>query len=363
MKRLVLLGGGHAHVHVLDALARARLPDTAVTLISPEPRQWYSGMLPGWIAGHYRLEQCAIDLVRLTQRAGCTFRQTHATGLDLDTRTVLCADGVPQPFDWLSIDVGPTTATEAIEGADAHALAVRPIASFVAAIEGILAGATEAPGAPVAIVGAGAAGVELAFALRHRCPSTPIALIGTTPRPLDGLPGLLQLRVRHLMAERSIAWHGASRAVAVDANGVHLASGARIAASRVLQVTGAAAPAWPAAAGLATDARGFIRVTPTLQSISHPAVFAAGDVAAYAEPRPKSGVFAVRAGPPLAQNLRRAVLGQSLAPWSPQRRALYLLSTGDGHALGAWGPLGWWGDWVWRWKDRIDRRFMARFGA
>jgi NADH dehydrogenase FAD-containing subunit len=128
-----------------------------------------------------------------------------------------------------------------------------------------------------------------------------------------------------------------------------------------LLVTGAAAPTWPSASGLACDENGFIRVTPTLQSTSHPFVFAAGDVAAYAEPRPKSGVFAVRAGPVLANNLRSALTGKTMQRWTPQGKALYLISTGKRHALAAWGHLSTSGEWVWRWKDRIDRRFMQRF--
>jgi selenide,water dikinase len=128
-----------------------------------------------------------------------------------------------------------------------------------------------------------------------------------------------------------------------------------------LLVTGAAAPAWPAASSLACDENGFIRVSPTLQSTSHPFVFAAGDVAAYADPRPKSGVFAVRAGPVLANNLRSAFTGKTMQRWAPQKKALYLISTGKRHALAAWGTLNTSGEWVWRWKDRIDRRFMQRF--
>ena len=133
-------------------------------------------------------------------------------------------------------------------------------------------------------------------------------------------------------------------------------------AGHALLVTGAGAPAWLAGSGLALDRDGFVRVAQNLQSVSHPTVFAAGDVAAYAHPRPKSGVFAVRAGPPLADNLRRAANGEALSEWQPQKRALYLVATGGRHALGAWGPFGWWGGWVWHWKDRIDRAFMRRFG-
>ncbi|MCB1959152.1 MAG: FAD-dependent oxidoreductase [Rhodocyclaceae bacterium] len=363
MKRLVLLGGGHAHVYVLDALARQPLADTEVVLVSPSPRQIYSGMLPGWIAGHYPLDACAIALPPLAARAGATLRQTRATALDLAAREVLCADGARIGFDWLSIDTGPVTARHRIAGADAHALAVRPIESFVEGIERLFADIIHDPALTVAIVGGGAAGVELSFALRQRCPDARLSLIGSAALPLDGLPRRLQHRANTLLTERRITWHGGRRAQSVDATGVVLDNGSRVAARHVLQVTGAAAPRWPAAAGLACDDGGFIRVDASLRSTSHPVVFAAGDIACYSDPRPKSGVFAVRAGPPLAANLRAAIGGETLTPWRPQRRALYLISTGDRHALAAWGPLAWWGDWVWRWKDRIDWRFIARFSA
>lgn len=361
MKRLVLLGGGHAHVYVLDALARARLPDTEVTLISPYPRQIYSGMLPGWIAGHYHIDETAIPLTPLAERAGVRFKQARGIGLDLDARRVRCDDGSEVAFDRLSIDTGPTTASARIAGGTQHGIAVRPIEDFVTRIDALIAAASADPACSAAIIGSGAAGFELALALRARLPKLPLTLIGSTALPLDGLPGRLQRRARRLLDARHIDWVGRHRAQNIDTDGVWLDDGQHVRASHVLQVTGAAAPEWPAQSGLATDAGGFIRVGPTLQSISHPFVFAAGDVAAYADPRPKSGVFAVRAGPPLADNLRRSITGDTLQRWQAQRRALYLISTGDRRALAAWGPLSIEGAWVWRWKDHIDRAFMARF--
>ncbi|MEZ5626730.1 MAG: FAD-dependent oxidoreductase [Rhodocyclaceae bacterium] len=363
MTRLVLLGGGHAHVHLLDALARAPLPDTEVTLVSPYPRQLYSGMLPGWIAGHYALDELAIALTPLAERAGIRWKPARATGLDLATRAVMCDDGERIAFDWLSIDTGPTTDHRRICGSVRHGVPVRPIEDFVTRVDTLIAAAGHGPARPAALIGSGAAGFELALALRARLPRTPLALIGASAMPLEGFPARLQRHARRLLDARDIRWIGQRRATRIDADGVWLDNGQQVAASDVLQVTGAAAPAWPADAGLATDAGGFIRVAPTLQSVSHPFIFAAGDIAAYADPRPKSGVFAVRAGPPLADNLRRAVNGEPLHAWQPQRRALYLISTGDRRAMAAWGPLSAEGAWVWRWKDHIDRAFMARFAA
>src|SRR5258708_17785180 len=126
---LVLAGGGHGHVFVLDALARAPL-DAQVTLVTPYERQIYSGMLPGWIAGHYRIEECAIALRPLAQRACVHWVQARAIGLELDRRRLLTEHG-PIVFDLLSIDTGPDPSLQAIAGAARHALPLRPIEAFI----------------------------------------------------------------------------------------------------------------------------------------------------------------------------------------------------------------------------------------
>ncbi len=369
MKRLVLVGGGHAHVHVLSALAARPFAATQVTLVSPYSRQIYSGMLPGWISGYYAIEDCTLALDSLARRAGVNFVQTSCSGLDLESRQVRCANGETIPFDYTSIDVGPAANTGHLDGATEHALPVRPIEGFVAAWPRLLDRArTHAGEFGLAIVGDGAAAVELAFAMQTRFAAeglrhVRLTLVGGNRQVLAGFPFLLRHKATQLLAAQGIAHLGQRRVVGLRADHLLLEDGTRLAADAALLATGAAAPSWPAASGLATDDAGFIRVDPRLQSLSHPFVFAAGDVAAYADPRPKSGVFAVRAGPRLAENLRAACQGQVLKPWRPQQRALYLLSTGHKYALAAWGPLSTGGNWVWRWKDRIDRRFIARFGA
>ena len=369
VKRLVLVGGGHAHVHVLAAMAADPFAATQVTLVSPYSRQIYSGMLPGWISGYYAIEDCALSLDSLARRAGVRFVQTSCSGLDLASRQVRCASGETIPFDYVSIDSGPAANLAGLDGATEHALPVRPIEGFVAAWPGLLDRARNHAGEfRLAIVGDGAAAVELAFAMQTRFAAeglrhARLTLVGGNPQALAGFPFLLRHKVAKLLAAKGIAHLGKRRVVGLRPDQVLLEDGTRLAADAALLATGAAAPGWPAVSGLATDDAGFIRVDPRLQSLSHPFVFAAGDVAAYADPRPKSGVFAVRAGPPLAANLRAVCQGQALKPWQPQRRALYLLSTGNKHALAAWGPVSAGGDWVWRWKDRIDRRFIARFGS
>lgn len=368
-RRLVLLGGGHAHVKVLAALAARPLQGWDVHLVSPYPRQIYSGMLPGWIAGHYPIEACAVALGRLAQGVDAVFHQTAALGLYLDARTITCADGTSLGFDALSIDTGPVAATDALPGSASHGLAIRPIEGFIAAWPALVGRITHADRPfDLVVVGAGAAGLELSLAIHRRATiegwsHLRLGLVGSGALPLPGMPPRLQHQAAAMLGERGITWQGEQRVTRIEANRIVLECGPSLHFDACLFATGAAAPRWPRAAGLATDDRGFIRVTPTLQSVSHPYVFAAGDVAAYASGRPKSGVYAVRAGPVLADNLRAWCLGRPLRDWTPQRNALYLLSTGDRHALASWGRWSSSGDWVWRWKDGIDRRFMRGCGT
>jgi NADH dehydrogenase FAD-containing subunit len=170
-------------------------------------------------------------------------------------------------------------------------------------------------------------------------------------------------RIVRMLHDRGIGWLESRHVSRVTPTHLEFSHGTALGFDACLIVTGAAAARWPSDSGLAVDERGFVRVGPTLQSLSHSHVFAAGDVAAYQDARPKSGVYAVRAGPVLAQNLRAACNGAPLRPRTPQRRALYLISTGRRHTLASWGRWSLDGHWVWRWKDLIDRRFVSQFTA
>ena len=363
MKRLLLLGGGHAHLQVLRAFAAEPLPAAEVTLVTPWPRLTYSGMVPGFVAGHYTLEQCSVPLAPMAEKAGVRLLQASATGVDLAARSVTLADGRTLAYDLLSLDTGATQDRDAIAGAREHGLFVRPIEAFATLWERMLELAAQRA-LCVVVVGGGAAGVELALSMHHRLGErSHVSLVTGGGPPLPSHPPAVQRRALRALKRRNVtvledvcAELSATQAV--------LGRGTRVACDAAVIALPACAPAWLRASGLALDGQGFVATGPTLQSSSHPEVFAAGDVATRLDaPHPRSGVYAVRAGAPLALNLRRSLAGGQLEPWRPRRRALNLLACGEQYAIASWGGWSAEGRWVWRWKDRIDRQFINAHGG
>jgi pyridine nucleotide-disulfide oxidoreductase family protein len=363
MKRLVLLGGGHAHVHVLRALARAPLPDTQVSLVSPFDHTIYSGMVPGCVAGHYALDACRIPLDALARAAGVGCMQTAATAIDAGARVVTLADAGSAEYDMLSIDTGSTFPRNIIPGARLHALAIRPMETFVSQMEEVIASPDVRD---VAVIGGGAGGFELAMALQYRLAARDgrdahVTLICGAAEPLAGYPAATVRRaLRALKTQRITVVPGNCRQILGDH--VLLEHGTRVACDVAVLAIGSHAPAWLQGSGLALDDKGYVSTGATLQSLSHPEVFAAGDVASRVDaPHAKSGVHAVRAGPPLVRNLRRLAAGLEPVRYRPPQRTLNLLSCGRKSAIATWGGLSLRGDWLWTWKDHIDRAFVARY--
>lgn len=368
MKRLLLIGGGHSHVEVLRRLAQR--PESAVetVLISAHSTTVYSGMLPGAVSGHYRLDECRIDLARLARRAGACFIEARVNGLHLDARLAFCADGRSFEYDVASIDVGSRPATLSVPGASHNALGIKPIETFLQHWEGIVAHARDLPdGYRLLVVGAGAAGIEVLLAMQHRltgagAPDVRFGLVTDSAQILPTHAPRVQRIFTRLLRERRVETFCGERVVRVMPRSVVLADGKEIPADRIVWATGAAAPLWPGACGLATTAEGFVLVNSYLQSINRPEIFAAGDVAEVrGDPRPKAGVYAVRQGPVLAANLRRALSGTPLLVFHPPRRALALISTGDRRAVASRGCIGVEGAALWHCKDWIDRRFVGRY--
>lgn len=353
VRDLVLVGGGHAHVQVVKSLGMRALDGVRVTLISRESETPYSGMLPAHIAGHYDAQDIHIDLGPLCQFAGVRLIADEVIGLDANQGVLHFAQRPALHYHLLSLNLGAVP-----EPLGDGVVPVKPIGKFLPSWNAVKAQLV--PGNRVVLVGAGAGGVELAFAMRQVLqPQIDITLVGAQLLP-DAPPSAVQ-RVEQLFAEVGIEWIQA-RVTEAGAQGVTLADGTYLSAHTVFSVTGVRAPAWLADTGLDVDARGFVQVQSTLASQSHPGVFAVGDVACLVgQERPKSGVYAVRAGQVLTDNLRRAAASAPLREFRAQRQALSLLGVSNGEAIAIRGSWVTQGRWVWRWKQWIDERFMARF--
>src|SRR5712671_2485826 len=316
-------------------------------------------MVPGVVAGHYRPEDCRIDLGALAARAGARFIEDSATAVDPARREVVTAQGERLRYDILSLDIGSATG----EPADAteHALRVRPVEAFLAGWERLRESARRGEVRRIAVIGGGAAGVEVLLAMRHALAGAAVEFALFSELPVLAGNGARGAMVR-ILGARGVAVHSGRKVVAVGEDRIELEDGERFEAQAAVWATGASAPSWIAQSGLATDSHGFVAVSDTLQSQSRPEIFAAGDVASViGEARPKSGVFAVRQGPVLARNLRRALAGEAPEPFRSPSRSLALISCGNRYAVASWGGLAVEGAWVWRWKDRIDRRFVERY--
>lgn len=363
MRHLVLGGGGHAHLAVLKALGRASPTDVAVTLVTPASRQLYSGMLPGWIAGHYARADCEIDLQTLARAANVRLLQETIVGMDATRRCVALSNGRHLEYDLLSLDVGSETDISWLELLGERLLPVRPLGDFLDRWPAVLEAAGKHSGFRLAVVGGGAAAVEIALAVRHafrrRGGRASVSLVTAEAGMLPGFAQAVRERTRGAAMQARLDVHPGPAVGSEE--GLLLPDGTLISADCVIAATGGVAPCWLRLGGPALDERGFIAVDRTHRSVSHTNVFAAGDVCARQDASvARSGVHAVHAGPVLAANLLATLAGQALRTYRPRLRSLYLLSCGSRRAIASWGPLSAEGKWVWRWKDRIDRRFIRR---
>lgn len=363
-RHIVLVGAGHAHVEVLRSFRLRPDPSISIILITRSREAPYSGMVPGFVAGHYQRSEISIRVDRLAEFDGCAAVFGEAIGLDADGRRVLLADGQRVAGDLISVDIGAITDASNAPRHGELVVSAKPMDEFENRWPIVEQQMKFEGGTRVAVVGAGAAGVELALAIRYRLQQldaavgkrTRVVLLEREDSILRGFPDGVRGRLTRILSS-----HGIEVQTGFSGFEGNLAAGSF---GILVWAAGVSPIAWIANSGLARDGRGFIAVNRYLQSISHPAIFAAGDTAGMIEtPRAKSGVMAVRQGPILAENLRRSARGLPLRPFSPQKEWLSLISTGERYAVASRGRWSMEGRWVWYWKNWLDRRFMARFSV
>ncbi|MEG3897218.1 MULTISPECIES: FAD-dependent oxidoreductase [unclassified Microcoleus] len=411
MKDLVLIGGGHSHAIVLKMFGIKPLPGVRLTLISDVLHAPYSGMLPGHVAGFYGYDECHIDLRSLAEFAGCQILIDRAIAIDFNKNLVICQTRPPVNFDLLSVDIGSTPATLSVPGATAYAIAAKPVPEFLASWNQLISARQNHPQKPlrIAIVGGGAGGVELALNMQSRLGkegnpplpprvekrekkeqksdklSSEIHLFHSGAELMPGHNKRVRRRLKEILISRGIKLHLMEKVSAIEKPEtidiednqecpmpnaqcpmpnakISCKSGLELECDRIFWVTQASAANWIGESGLAADSNGFMQVNDCLQSVSHPNVFGAGDIAAMVNyPRPKAGVFAVRQGKPLFENLQQFLLGKRLKPFAPQEQYLALIGTGNKRAIASRGSFMWESALLWYWKDWIDRQFMQKF--
>ena len=387
-RRLLLLGGGLAHLHLLASLRQQPLPGVQVTLVTPQPRLVHAGMLAGFVAGQHALAECTTLLEPLVQQSGARWLAARAVKLDAPANALLLDDGTTLKFDWLSLCQEPMQDRDALEralpGAREHGLFVRPLHAFCAlwprvpelaaakalrvAVIGGWGGAEV--GAPIGteMVDADASSglaVELALAIRHRLPGSAVTLVTGGALLAHGCPPTLQKRLAQALRQRNVTVL-ADCAVQLHAGEIALGSGARLACDVPLVATRPNAPAWLAGSGLALDGQGWLAVDACGRSTSHAHVFAAGQDSAHpnananADPAFASARSTHAVAALFAANLAAAVAGQPVRPQPPAAHPLRLISCGDGHAIAAWGSYCAQGRWVGWLKRRMDRSWILR---
>ncbi|HEV3006554.1 MAG TPA: selenide, water dikinase SelD, partial [Pirellulales bacterium] len=366
---VVLLGVGHTNAHVLRMWRMAPLAGCRLTCISDHAWATYSGMLPGTLAGLYPRERMQIDLVRLCAAAGARLVRSRVAGLDREVRRVLFDDRPPIPYDVLSIGIGSLPRAGDLAAHDETLLTIKPMQTFLDRLQVRLAvlAKSAAQTLHLAVVGAGAGGVEICFCLPHylrqnwpqlrfelRLIDRGDVLAGAPPRTVTAARGELAARGVEQVLGREVR-SAANGKIALD-------DGTQLQVDLALWATTAAAPPLLGRLGLATDGDGFISTRNTLQSTSDDRVFAVGDSGTCAaHPTPKAGVFAVRQGPVLWQNIQRLLHGDPCHEYVPQRSFLSLLATGDRRAILSYKGMTFHAAWCWRLKDYIDCRFMDKY--
>jgi len=369
---IVLVGGGHSHVIALSRLAKTlkngQLFGKNLILVSESSYSAYSGMLPGVIAGHYRPEQANINLARFCERLGISFIAAKALSLDADKQQLTLNNGRSLEYSMLSINTGATINSDEIAGSNEYGTPVKPINSLLDKVDSFAKSLDKHDRRTIAVVGAGIAGIEVIFALAHRFreyPALHYKLITASSSILPEHNNKVRNQIMQRLAAYNIAVITQSKVDAVEHSSLRSANHTYENNDFIIWCNGVTGQDWLNNSNIALSAQGFVKVNTCLQSTSHPFVFASGDCSHFhtyhTNGLPKSGVYAVRAGPIIARNILNTIKDIPLTPFKPQKEFLRLISTGPKHAIATKGSLSFSGDWVWRWKNVIDNRFVNQF--
>ncbi|MBT8414449.1 MAG: selenide, water dikinase SelD [Boseongicola sp.] len=360
VRDVVLIGGGHAHALLLRRWGMRRVAGARLTLINPAATAPYTGMLPGFVAGHYDRDALEIDLVRLARFAGARMVFGRVTKIDRANKQLVVTDRPPISYDIASLDVGISSNMPEIAGFSQNAIAAKPLGPFAARWQAFV---EKGEKGPVCVIGGGVAGVELALAMHHRLKSVgkdcPVTIIEAN-EVLSGTSKATARKLRDAMSSTGIEIIEGATPSEIHADHMTLNDGTTIPSVFTVGAAGARPFPWLEETGLQLS-NGYVSVDATLRSVNDPSIYAVGDCADLTHaPRPKAGVFAVRAAPVLTANIQADLTGTARKTFQPQTHYLKLISLGRKSAVADKYGQAASGDWAWRLKDVIDRRFMDR---
>ncbi|MGM0898049.1 MAG: FAD-dependent oxidoreductase [Bacillota bacterium] len=358
MKILVLVGGGHAHLHCLEQFAKNPRKDVQLVLISPSIHQYYSGMFSGFTEGIYNVEEIRIDLNKLTEKIGAAFYQDTINAIDPKSRVLTGDSGKTYPYDAVSFDIG--SQTNSPESLRKHISSIKPNYRFPEQL--LQFRKSEKP----VIVGGGASGVELAFSThawrkQHHYPSN--ASLFSSGALLSSQGAAASKKIEAIARKKALPFLTDVKIEDIDGTSVTASNGMSYPQTDVLWLTGPQSHPFFERSGMPVDRAGFLAVKDTLQTTRFPEIFGAGDCVSidrYPE-LAKNGVYAVRQGPVLWGNLMNFLIGNQLSPFMPQKRYVAILSTGGGEALLTYGNRSFHGKIPWKLKQHIDKKFMKRY--
>ncbi len=365
LRQLVLVGGGHAHLHVMQQINSVNISNLQVVLISEFPYQYYSGMAANFIEGVYDEEQIRFNLQELCTKYQVQFVQGRVVHIDGNFKKVTLSDETVIPFDILSMDTGSKMAGSSLVGMQTYGVPVKPLVNLHKIRKACQEGISE--GAHLVVVGAGAAGVEIALALQSYKEKLKqqgsVTLVESSDTILRGYRPALKNQVMKVLVKKNIQICLNAKVTEICKNSLVINTGEQILYDDLIWAGGIAADALYKESGLPVDEKGFMLVNSHLQSLSYPFIFGAGDCVSFANYKnvAKVGVYAIREAPILADNIVRFSQGKPLKRYTPQNFYLSILSLAHQTGILQYGKLVFQGTWCWKLKDYIDRSFMKKY--
>ncbi|UFS70200.1 FAD-dependent oxidoreductase [Geomonas sp. RF6] len=363
-KNLVLVGGGHAHMTVLLRLGDFSSNGHRVTVISPSPHHFYSGMGPGLLSGIYDPPQVRFNIRKMAVDGGASFIEDEAVRIDPAHRSITLRSGAEVAYDVASFNTGSRIAVGPDAAPSDRVVPVKPIINLYRARKRILEELAQRD-LRIAVIGGGAAGVEIAANLwrlaRRKAHRAEITLVGGE-RILGTFPERVRALAIESLLKRDVEVIGGTRARAGADGTVALSNGSSLRCDYVFMATGVEPTPLFSDSGIPTGEDGGLLVNSFLQSTAHPELFGGGDcIALSGTPLAKVGVFAVRQNPVLFHNLMAALEGDALHPFEDVREYMLIMNMGDGTGIVWKRDRVWDGRLAFLFKDVIDRRFMMKF--